>query len=98
MVAEEMQLGVFGVNGFILSTPGHTEGSLSVVLQTGEAFVGDLAVNFMGSVTTPFAVDTTELFLSWRKIVKLGVNNIYPRHGRPFGVSLLKDNKNSIDI
>jgi glyoxylase-like metal-dependent hydrolase (beta-lactamase superfamily II) len=33
------------VPGKILCTPGHSSGSVSVLLDTGEAFVGDLAMN-----------------------------------------------------
>lgn len=90
VLSGQMQLGEFGTNGFIVPTPGHTKGSLSVVLPTGEAFVGDLAVNLMGSVFPPFAENVPELIQSWRKLAKLGVNTICPSHGNPFGVNLLK--------
>lgn len=90
VVSQEMFLGAFGINGSIVPTPGHTKGSMSVVLQTGEAFVGDLAVNFIGSVFPPFAEDIPELMISWSKIVGLGAHTVLPSHGRPFGVNLLK--------
>lgn len=89
-ISEETDLGEFGVNGSIVPTPGHTEGSMSVVLPTGEAFVGDLAVNFLGSVFPPFAENVPELMASWRKIAMLGANTIFPGHGPPFSVNLLK--------
>ena len=89
VVSQEMPLGEFGVDGFIVPTPGHTEGSISVVLPTGEAFVGDLAVNFIGSVFPPFAENTQVLLKSWRKLVGQGVKTIHPSHGRPFNVDLL---------
>jgi glyoxylase-like metal-dependent hydrolase (beta-lactamase superfamily II) len=37
---KEFPLDEFGTDGKILYTPGHTPGSVSVLLQTGEAFVG----------------------------------------------------------
>lgn len=89
-ITQEMNLTEFGVNGLILPTPGHTEGSVSVVLPTGEAFVGDLAVNLMGSVFPPFAQNAPEIMMSWRKLARLGVNTIFPSHGAPFGINLLK--------
>lgn len=86
-----MFLEEFGVNGSIVPTPGHTKGSMSIVLPTGEAFVGDLAVNFIGSVFPPFAENVQDVMISWRKLVNLGANTIFPSHGPPFNVNLLKE-------
>lgn len=41
---EEFSLEPFGVGGRALHTPGHSLGSMSVLLDTGDAFVGDLAM------------------------------------------------------
>jgi glyoxylase-like metal-dependent hydrolase (beta-lactamase superfamily II) len=90
VVGREMALEDFGVAGSIVPTPGHTEGSISVVLPTGEAFVGDLAVNFLGSVFPPFAHNVRELLMSWRKLADMGAHTIFPGHGPPFSVNLLK--------
>lgn len=95
VVSREMFLGEFGVNGSIIPTPGHTYGSMSVVLPTGEAFVGDLAVNFIGSVFPPFAENVQEVMISWRRIFSLGANTIFPSHGPPFSVNLLKKRQSS---
>lgn len=90
-ITQEMNLTEFGVDGLILPTPGHTGGSVSVVFPTGEAFVGDLAVNLMGSVFPPFAENPREIMMSWRKLARLGVNTIFPGHGPPFGINLIKN-------
>jgi hydroxyacylglutathione hydrolase len=58
---EGMDLLAFGVNGRIVHTPGHTAGSISLVLDSGEAFVGDIAIHrppslircFLLSLKTP---------------------------------------------
>ncbi|OYV72543.1 MAG: hypothetical protein B7Z74_05385, partial [Deltaproteobacteria bacterium 21-66-5] len=42
---EGLDLAAFGVAGWVIPTPGHTAGSVSVLLPGGEAFVGDLAMN-----------------------------------------------------
>lgn len=34
------QLGPWGISGKVLYTPGHTSGSMSVLLDNGQAFVG----------------------------------------------------------
>lgn len=93
VVTKERSLEEFGVKGSIVPTPGHTAGSMSVVLSTGEAFVGDLAVNFFGCVVPPFAESFRELVASWRMIASLGAKTIFPGHGPPFCVSLLEDKK-----
>lgn len=89
----EMALNPFGVRGKIMPTPGHTSGSLSVLLATGEAFVGDLAANYLpmnlGPIFPPFAEDVTQLFQSWQKLLDAGAKRIYPAHGSPFGADLL---------
>jgi glyoxylase-like metal-dependent hydrolase (beta-lactamase superfamily II) len=36
-----------GIDGQIIHTPGHTHDSISVVLSGGQAFVGDVAMNFL---------------------------------------------------
>lgn len=90
VLTQETSLEQFGVNGSIVPTPGHTEGSISVVLPTGKAFVGDLAVNFIVSFFPPFGHNIQEIFTSWRKLVDLGANTICPSHGLPFNINLLK--------
>jgi glyoxylase-like metal-dependent hydrolase (beta-lactamase superfamily II) len=35
-------LSAFGIEGTVIPTPGHTEGSISVILPRGEAIAGDL--------------------------------------------------------
>jgi glyoxylase-like metal-dependent hydrolase (beta-lactamase superfamily II) len=42
LLPDEMDLKSFGVEGKVVFTPGHTAGSISVLLNTGEAIVGDL--------------------------------------------------------
>ena len=42
LLEDEFDLRPFGVNGKVIHTPGHTEGSLSILLANGEAIVGDM--------------------------------------------------------
>ncbi|MEO8286158.1 MAG: MBL fold metallo-hydrolase [Chloroflexota bacterium] len=65
-----------GILGEIISTPGHSDDSVTLVLDEGAAFTGDL--------TPPMAVpdDPEDLaYKSWAKIRALGVKTIYPGHG-----------------
>jgi glyoxylase-like metal-dependent hydrolase (beta-lactamase superfamily II) len=42
VVDEEFDLAEFGVAGRIIHTPGHSASSISIVLDNGEALIGDL--------------------------------------------------------
>lgn len=42
LLEDDFDLRPFGVNGKVIHTPGHTEGSLSILLANGEAIVGDM--------------------------------------------------------
>jgi glyoxylase-like metal-dependent hydrolase (beta-lactamase superfamily II) len=42
LIDDELDLHPYGVDGKAVATPGHTPGSISILLDTGEAIVGDL--------------------------------------------------------
>jgi len=94
VVSEEMSLAPFGVSGRIIPTPGHTANSLTVLLTSGEAFVGDLAANYwpanLGPILPPFAENVGALLQSWEVLLEAGAKIICPGHGRPFSAHLLR--------
>ena len=89
-LGDEFQLAQFGIDGSIIHTPGHTLGSVSVLLETGEAFVGDLAMNMFPLTVRPglpiFAEDLQKVKESWKMLLNRGAKTVYPAHGKPFGV------------
>lgn len=91
---DDFSLLEFGIDGTVIHTPGHTPGSLSVVLKTGEAFVGSMAHAGLPYRTKPgfpvFATDIGELKKSWKKLIDYGARIIFPSHGNPFPVEFLK--------
>jgi len=91
--SEDFPLLDFGVDGTVIHTPGHTPGSLSVVLKTGEAFVGSMAHAGFPYRTKPgfpvFAKDIDELKKSWNKLIDYGAKIIFPAHGKPFPIELM---------
>lgn len=93
-ISEDFSLEPFGIPGDIIPTPGHTEGSLSVLLSSGEAFVGDLAANYLpfglGPILPPFAENVPELLGSWHRLLSSGATIICPSHGKPFKAELLR--------
>ncbi len=65
-----------GIQGEIISTPGHSHDSVTLILDEGAAFTGDL--------TPPMAmpqVPADLAYQSWEKLRSKGVTTIYPGHG-----------------
>jgi glyoxylase-like metal-dependent hydrolase (beta-lactamase superfamily II) len=92
---EEFSLAEFGIAGKVISTPGHSPGSVSIVLDTGDAFVGDLAMNAFPMRLSPglpiFAEDLQKVKDSWKLILDYGVKMIYPAHGNPFSAEIMRN-------
>ncbi|UCF30850.1 MAG: MBL fold metallo-hydrolase [bacterium] len=88
-----MSLRPYGIPGMVIHTPGHTRGSVSVLLDTGEAFVGDLAMNRFPLRLAPglpiFAEDGSQVQRSWRLLLNLGARTVYPAHGKPFPAEVM---------
>ena len=78
----------YGIPGRVVHTPGHTPGSVSVLLDTGEAFVGCMTHNSLPFRLGPglpiFAEDLPRLKESWGVLLDQQVRMIYPAHGGPF--------------
>jgi hydroxyacylglutathione hydrolase len=94
MNEKEYPLNDYGIDGKILHTPGHTQGSLSVLLKTGEAFVGCLAHDGFPFRLNPgfpiYAQDINQLKESWRLLIDKGAKIIFPGHGNPFPVEIIR--------
>lgn len=89
-----MPLEPFGISGRMLHTPGHTQGSMSVLLDTGDAFVGDLAMNGLpmrfGPGMPSLGDDPNAVKASWRLLLDSGAKKIHPAHGKPFSADVLR--------
>ena len=87
LISERFGLEEYGIEGYLLPTPGHTSGSISVIVRNRDAVVGDTLFNiFKKSVFPPFADDQEELLRSWGKLYDTGCQTFYPGHGSPFGI------------
>ncbi len=75
-------LGIDGLEGNVLHTPGHTPGSSCLVIQGGFAFVGDLiSSNGKPHVQPYFAQDWSNIPISVKKLQAVKPNWVYPGHG-----------------
>jgi hydroxyacylglutathione hydrolase len=72
----------FGFNAKIMHTPGHTTGSMSVIIDDEIALVGDTMFGvFKGSAFPPFADDVKQMLISWGRLLETGCTLFLPSHG-----------------
>lgn len=64
-----------GIPGEILHTPGHSDDSVSLLLDDGSVFTGDLTPPAFISVEDPAVVSA-----SWRLLQERGARRVYPGH------------------
>lgn len=63
-----------GVDGEIVATPGHSDDSVSLLLDDGAVFTGDL--------TSPRLSEPESVAMaSWRLLRNMGAKRVYPGHG-----------------
>jgi glyoxylase-like metal-dependent hydrolase (beta-lactamase superfamily II) len=96
LVNDNYPLNEFGIKGKLIHTPGHSSGSVSMVLDSGEAFVGDLAMDDFPLSFKPTLPIFAEQYIStvkqsWQKLIDLGVKTIYPAHGQLFPVERITE-------
>jgi len=96
----EFPLNKYGISGSIVYTPGHSPGSVSVLLNSGEAFVGDSAMNKFPLRLTPgfpiYAENWPILIESWKMLAKKNIKTIFPAHGNPFSFDIIREKLDSV--
>lgn len=89
---EVMDLNKFGIPGFVMHSPGHTVGSISLELSTNDALVGDLIasgiligglVRTSHSMRPPFEDDPRTVGLALQHLLNCGMERFYLGHGGP---------------
>ncbi len=89
-----MSLSEYGIPGKVVWTPGHSMGHVSIVLDSGDAIVGDMAMNSWFLRLTPglpvLADDIKLVVESWKKILPMGIKQVYPAHGMDFPVEVMQ--------
>ena len=63
-----------GIAGEILPTPGHSDHCVSLLLDNGSVFTGDLPPE-------QFAFDNPVALASWQNLRQRGATRVYPAHG-----------------
>jgi hydroxyacylglutathione hydrolase len=77
----------------IIQTPGHSSGSISIIVDNEIALVGDAMIGiFKNTVFPPFADDVKEMIDSWKILLDTGCKTFLSGHGGPISRSkLMKD-------
>ena len=84
MLEESYQVDELGKDSRIIHTPGHTNGSVSLIIDNEHAFVGDCVFGFARERIFPgFANDIPQLMRSWQLLADTGCKIFYPGHGKP---------------
>ncbi len=84
VISDQLQLSEFDFPITIISTPGHTAGSMTIIVDNTYAFVGDTMFNIRhDTVFPPFANDEAALLSSWNRLLQTPCEIFFPGHGRP---------------
>ncbi|HPT15120.1 MAG TPA: MBL fold metallo-hydrolase [Bacteroidales bacterium] len=90
---QRFDLDQFGFNAYIMHTPGHSQGSASIIVDNEIAIVGDAMFGVLPwSVYPPFLQDEKQLVESWRKLLETGCDLFLPSHGSGSSRKLLTRN------
>ena len=90
LVLEDGQgLAEYGLAAKVLHTPGHTKGSITVLTDDGQLFVGDTLTNRIKPASASFIENEHELQDSLATLKRTNARVVYPGHGKPFSFDAL---------
>ena len=91
IIEDRYDLNHLGFNGYLIHTPGHSPGSISVIIEKEIALVGDAMFGvFKGSVFPPFAADSGLMVRSWERLLNTDCSIYLPAHGTQRSKDLLQ--------
>lgn len=79
---DRFDLSKFGFNAYLMHTPGHTKGSISIIIDNEFAIVGDTMFAIFPRTAFPLiAFDKMQLLNSWEQLLNTGCEIFIPSHG-----------------
>ncbi len=87
-IGEGYELSAHGFDARVYSIPGHSLGSIGVLVKSGEFFCGDLFENIKKPALGSIMDNQVKAKSSAARLKKLKVTTVFPGHGKPF---LIKD-------
>ena len=91
---ERFDLSPYGIPGYATPTPGHTPGSISIVLEDGNAFVSDMVSSGLGlggivptgiAKRPPFEEEPLQVAEELERLLEAGVTSFHLGHGFKLG-------------
>lgn len=79
----------FGFDAKIIHIPGHTDGSIGVLMPNKDLICGDILTNGKKPAPAPNAYDFKLLSDSIKMVKNMKIGMVYPGHGEPFEMKLL---------
>lgn len=75
----------YGLNARVLNTPGHSSGSVCILMEAGELLCGDLFTSSGDKPRlNPMMYDQEAGNHSFARLKDLPIQSVYPGHGKPF--------------
>ena len=94
LIEKTYDLSSYGIEGKIVETPGHTKGSISILLGDGKVLIGDSLMAMMpwSKPKRPMlGYDLNLIKESMEKLIDLGASRFYLSHGKDYEVEVIKD-------
>ena len=79
----------FGLNAKVIHIPGHTKGSIGILLENGDFIAGDILRNITKPALSPLIENLNDLDSSIERLKKMDIKMVYPGHGKPFIINEL---------
>ncbi len=92
-IDEGFSLSEYGFDAKIIHIPGHSRGSIGILTSNGDLFCGDIMVNIKDKPRFTWLMTDdkfNELDASIERLKKLSIKMVYPGHGKPFQMHMLK--------
>lgn len=89
MAEDGQDLAAYGLKGMVVSIPGHSQGSIGLLLENGEFFCGDLLESTKIPSFNSIMDDIPQGKESLTLIKSMQIKLVYPGHGRPFSLGEL---------
>lgn len=81
---ENFDFAQYNFDAKIISTPGHSKGSICILTKEGQLFCGDFLYNFFGKPNLEFCDNLDDFNDSVIKLKSNKIKTFYPGHGKPF--------------
>jgi glyoxylase-like metal-dependent hydrolase (beta-lactamase superfamily II) len=84
LLREGDNLAGYGLDARVISIPGHSKGSIGILLASGDLFCGDLLVSTKSPGLNSLIDDMPAAQASLQKLSGMQIGRVYPGHGDPF--------------